>query len=108
MITCHWQWSSPHDTTFYHGANTCLNMAGVQDFFVNCISAISGVAVDAKTIDLDAFASFLNDPACLLLRAKVYEGGDLALSTTILAPFEDRPIVHEVQFLLHVAELRAG
>ena len=80
---------------------------GCARFFVNCISAISGVAVDAKTIDLDAFASFLNDPACLLLRAKVYEGGDLAL-TTILAPFEDRPIVHEVQFLLHVAELRAG
>jgi len=52
-------------------------------YFVKCISALSGLTSEAVLLDPEPLATFLDDPSCLLLRARIMGGDNVVLSTKL-------------------------
>jgi len=73
--------------TLYLVALVYLNrftlMEPCSQYFARCISALSGVELAPVFSDPEPLAAFVDDPACLVLRAFVSDDGTAVLSTSM-------------------------
>ena len=58
-------------------------MEPCSQYFARCISALSGVELAPVFSDPEPLAAFVDDPACLVLRAFVSDDGTAVLSTSM-------------------------
>jgi hypothetical protein len=72
-----------HCTIILVYLNRFTLMEPCSQYFARCISALSGVELAPVFSDPEPLAAFVDDPACLVLRAFVSDDGTAVLSTSM-------------------------